>query len=85
MWAEVYNFLKEGRGQALQTDKYATCKFSTPVNPKDGYAIADCEDPKERRVLEFVVLIMYPEKPTRITMTMSNTIFGALSRARKVS
>ena len=45
----------------------------------------DCEDPREWRVLEFVVPIMYPEKPTWITVMISNTIFGALSSMRLVS
>ena len=85
LWAEVYNFLKERRGYASRNDKFASSKFSTPVNPNDGYAVADYEDLRERRVLEFIVLILYPEKPTRITETISNTIFRALSRARPVS
>ena len=60
-------------------------KFSTLINPKDGYAVVDCKDPRERRVLEFVVSILYPEKPTQVAVTISNTIFGALSRARLVT
>ena len=62
-------------------DKYALRKFSCLVNPKDGYAIADCEDLRERRVLEFIV----PEKPTWVTTTISNTIFGVLFGATQVS
>ena len=85
LWAEVYNFPKEGRRWASRMDKFTNGKFSTPVNPKDGYVVADCKNPRERRVLEFVVLILYPEKQTRITVTISNTIFGALSSARLVS
>ena len=84
LWAEMYNFPKERRGWAYWTDKFAFGKFSTPVNPKDGYAIADCENPRERRVLEFVVPIPYLEKPTRITLTISNTTFGTLSGTRLV-
>ena len=84
-WAEVYHFAKEGRCQASWTDKFMIGKFSTHINPKDGHAIADCEDPMERRMLEFVVLILYPEKPTWIIVTLANTIFGALFGARKVS
>ena len=52
---------------------------------KDGHAVADCIDPRERRVLEFVMPILYPERPGRVTMTMGNTIFGALSEVREVS
>ena len=85
IWAEVYNFPKEGRGHAFQTDKFAHGKFSTLVNPKDGYAMADCKDPRKKKVSEFIVPILYLEKPTWITVTLSNTIFGALSGVRKVS
>ena len=84
-WAEVYSFTKEGRSQASRIDKYVDGKFSIQIIPKDGHAIADCIDPRERRVLEFVVLILYPEKPNQITVTVGNTIFGALSGIRKVS
>ena len=54
------------------------------VNPKDGYAVADCKDPRVKRVLEFLVPLLYPEKPTRVTITVGNTIFGALSGERPV-
>ena len=66
-------------------DKFVDGKFSTSINLKDGYAVIDCIDPRERRVLEFVVPILYLEKPTRITMMVANTIFGALSSTRKVN
>ena len=85
LWMEACNFPKEGRGWVSRTDKFASGKFSTPVNPKDGYAIADYGDPREWRALEFVVLILYLEKPTRITITISNTIFHVLSGARPVN
>ena len=60
-------------------------RFSTSINPKDGHAVVDFVDPRQTRVLEFVVLIMYLEKPTQVTMMVANTIFGDLSSARKVS
>ena len=41
-------------------------------------------DPRERRLLEFIVPIMHPNKPTRVTRTIGNTIFGALSGDRPV-
>ena len=39
-----------------------------PINPKDGYAVVDCKEPRARRVLEFLVPLLYPEKPTRVTI-----------------
>ena len=61
-WAEVYSFAKEDRGHASRTDKFVDGKFSTSINPKDGHAVVDCVDPRERKVLEFVVSILYLEK-----------------------
>ena len=46
--------------------------------------MVDCEDRRERRVLEFIVPILCPEKPTRATVTVANTIFGSLSGDRPV-
>ena len=73
-----------GEGFASQTDKFIGGKFHNVANPKDGFAIADCEDSRAKRVLEFHIPILYPEKPTRVTVTVSNTIFGALLGERKV-
>ena len=69
---------------ASRTDRFIDGMFSGKVNPKDGYAIADCRDLRVRRVLEFLVPLLYPEKPTRVTITVGNTIFGALSGERPV-
>ena len=44
----------------------------------------DCKDPRVKRVLEFLVPLLYPEKPTRVMITVGNTIFGALSGERPV-
>ena len=35
-------------------------------------------------MLEFLVPLLYPEKPTRVTITVGNTIFGALSAEKPV-
>ena len=35
-------------------------------------------------MLEFLIPILYPEKPTQVTVTIGNTIFGALLGERKV-
>ena len=83
--SEVYSFWKEGSALASWTDKYVDGKFSILINPKDRHAVAKYIDPKKRKVLEFVVLILYREKPNRVTVMVDNTIFGALSRIRKVS
>jgi hypothetical protein len=84
-WREVYNFSKGGGGMVGRKDKYVKDCFRALPSPKDGYAIEDCTDVRHRRVLAFLVPILYPEKPNRITVTMGNTIFGALNGGRKVT
>ena len=54
------------------------------VNPKDRFTIADYEDSRAKRVQEFLIHILYPEKPTQVMVTVGNTIFGALLGERKV-
>ena len=83
-WRKVYDFRREGEGMASRTDWFIDGMFSSRVNPKDGYAVADCKDPRVKRVLEFLVPLLNPKKPTRVTITVGNTIFGALSRERPV-
>ena len=83
-WRKVYGFGRGGEGMASRTDRFIDGTFSGCVNPKDGYAVVDCKDPRVKRVLEFLVPLLYLEKPTRVTITVRNTIFGALSEERPV-
>ena len=69
---------------ASWTDRFIDGKFSGRVNPKDGYVVVDCKEPRARKVLEFLVPLLYLEKPTRVTITVGNTIFGALFGERPV-
>jgi hypothetical protein len=84
-WREVYHFSKGGGGLAGRKDEYVKECFKDLPSPKDGYAIDDCKDPRHKRLLAFLVPIVYPEKPNRITVTWGNTIFGALNGGRKVN
>jgi hypothetical protein len=70
---------------AGRKDEYVKDCFKELPNPKDGYDIEDCTDPRHRRLLAFLAPIVYPDKPNRITITLGNTIFGALIGGRKVN
>ena len=63
---------------ASRMDRFIDGKFFAWVNPKDGFAVSKYKEARARRVLKFLVPLLYPEKPTRVTITMENTIFGAL-------
>ena len=59
-------------------------KFRNEADPKDGFPVRDCRNPRERKLLEFFVPIVHPDKPTRVIRMIGNTIFGALSGERPV-
>jgi hypothetical protein len=85
VWREVYNFNPGGGGLAGRKDEYVKDCFKELPNSKDGYDIEGCTDLRHRRMLAFLVPIVYPDKPNRITVTLGNTIFGALIGGRKVN
>ena len=84
IWRKVYDFGLGGNGLANRTDLYIEGKFRNDADPKDGFSVRDCRNPRERKLLEFLVPIVHPDKPTRVTRTIGNTIFGALSGERPV-
>ena len=84
IWREVYDFQPGGSGLVHRTDLYIEGKFRNDANPKDGFPVRDCRNSRERRLLEFLVPIVHPDKPTWVTRTIGNTIFGALSGDRPV-
>jgi hypothetical protein len=66
-------------------DEYVKDCFKELPNPKDGYDIEDCTDPRHKQILAFLLPIVYPYKPNQIIVTLGNTIFGALIGGRKVN
>ena len=74
----------QGEGMATRAKRFAEGKFANPPHPKDGYPLSKCKDPRARRMLEFVVPFLYPEKSARVTITVGNTIFGAFTGEREV-
>ena len=64
-WREAYGFGTRGEGFVSRTVKFIGRKFWNAANPMDGFAIADCEDSRAKRVLEFLIPILYPESRLR--------------------
>ena len=54
------------------------------MNPKDEFAISECKDVRARRMLEFLVPILYTEKLIQVTIIVENTIFRALSEEQRI-
>ena len=84
LWRETYEFLSGGAGLANRMDGYIEGRFIHQVDLKDGYVVGDCRNDRQRRLLEFIVPIVHPDKPTQVTITIGNTIFEALDGGREV-
>ena len=84
IWREVYSFLSGRVDLASQMDTLMDGKFLHMVDSKDGYPVKDYRDARHHRLLEFIVPIIHLDKPTRVTIIIGNTIFGALDGGRPV-
>ena len=83
-WHKVYNFPICGEDMVTRGEKFMEGKSIHPPHSKDRYPLPDCKDLRARRMLEFLIPILYPEKPARVTITIGNTIFGAYTSERVV-
>lgn len=64
LWREAYKFMANGEGMCPRGETFIEGKFKNKPDPKDGLTVVDCIDPKARRVLEFLVPILYPDCPS---------------------
>ena len=83
---KVYGFPRGiTEGLASRRDTFYTEKFRGDNDPKEGFHPGNCWSKRERKVLEFLMPVLNPEKPKRIGLTLANTLFGALSGSRPVN
>ena len=47
-WQKVYGFAREGEGMSSRMDRFIDSKFSTWINPKDGFAVSECKEARAR-------------------------------------
>ena len=84
LWRQTYRFPRGGSGLSNRTEGHHEGRFMHQVDPKDRYSVSDCRVDRHRRLLEFMIPIVHPDKLTWVTITISNTIFGALDGGREV-
>ena len=85
LWRQTYRFPRRGSGLSNRTEGHHEGRFMHQVDLKDGYSVSDCRVDRHRQLLEFMIPIVHPDKPTRVTITIGNTIFGALDDGREVN
>lgn len=66
MWTATYNFVQEGYGWAIRTDKYVQDRFHGKIHKNNGFVVDACRDRRQRQVLAFLVPILYPLKPEQV-------------------
>ena len=84
VWRAAYDFGTKGQGICGRGEDFTIGRFHHPVHSKDGYLITDCKDPRARRVLEFLVPILLPDKGARVTVGITSTILGCFENKRAV-
>ena len=84
LWRDTYNFPRGGSSLSNRMEGHHKGRFMNQVDSKDEYSVGDCRNDRQRRLLKFLVSIVHPDKPTRVTITIGNTIFGALDDGREV-
>ena len=61
-WKKTFGFGPDGAGFCAWNEDFTPSRFSGPVISKDEYLLSDCSNPRARRVLEFLVSILLPDK-----------------------
>ena len=82
LWRDVYHFPEGGARLPNRMDGYIEGRFIHQVDPKDDYLVRDCRNDRQHRILEYLVPIIHSDKPIRVTITIENTIFGALDAGK---
>ena len=84
LWHDTYSFPRGGSGWSNWMEGHHEGRFLHQVDPKDGYSVGGYRNDRQRRLLEFLVPIVHPNKPTQVTITIENTIFRALDGRREI-
>ena len=62
LWGRVYGLNMGKEAMAAKKDDCTRGRFSSSLDSKDGYAVSDCKDDRDRRMRAFLVPILTPEK-----------------------
>jgi hypothetical protein len=85
--AEVFGISKEGMGmpQKVPATNSALKYFAVTAHKREGWKFLDCQDDELRDVLRYLVPLINPMKPARITGKLANSVVESLYMDKKVS
>lgn len=80
----TYQFPNSTNGyDTTQDDKELHNRFKHGPSKKDRFGVDDCRNARERWLLEFLIPIFSPVKPTTCTSKLLRAIFGAYIGVRE--
>ena len=82
---EAYGFNLRGLGTCSRSKNFTGGRFSSASHRNDSLLVADCIDADVKKVLEYLVHILYPKRPTYCTLFLAGTIMDSYYEERKVA
>ncbi|CAM6093915.1 unnamed protein product [Calypogeia fissa] len=74
-----------GEGISPKSENLTKPFFTGEMDPKDGWKLSQCSDPALLAVLSFLLPILSPLKPRRLTVRICSTLVGAYTGRRYLS
>src|SRR5450759_4982179 len=59
--------------------------FAGKIDDKEGWSVDQCTEPRLKRLFYFLIPILHPEKPKRVTVKMGSTIVAAFVEAQQIN
>ncbi|CAM6099454.1 unnamed protein product [Calypogeia fissa] len=75
--AEALGLNSSGEGLLAKAENLTKPYFAGEIDAKEGWRLSQCSDPKFQAVLSFLIPILSPQKPRRVTVRVGSTIVAA--------
>jgi hypothetical protein len=85
--ADIFGISKVGMGmpQRVPAVNHALKYFASSAHKKEGWRFLECQDAGLRDVLKYLMPLINPMKPARVTCKLANTVVESLFLGKKVS
>jgi hypothetical protein len=85
MWSQKWKWTAKGRGLPPKKENLAKDNFVATHSSKDGWKLSECKHKELRKVLEFLVPLINPNKPKRVTIWVASAVVDCLINKVKYS
>lgn len=89
MWVDIYGMSSESEGWVAKTKNTTKPFWTSKINSYEHWKMEECihkaRHTELKMVLKFLFPIVYPDKPTRVSMTIGSTVIGAYKGIRWIN